>query len=124
MLKQYEETGALPPESVEPEPAGDPISGTWTGDMGANDTTRYPITMKLKFDRKSAVAGSVTGPPLPGEIATGMFDPMTGALNLEVEVKDDRAVARFVFEGTLVNGTVTGRVSDNNQTGNFKITKK
>lgn len=123
MLKQYEETGALPPESVEPEPAADPISGTWTGDMGVNDTTRYPITMKLKFDGKSVVSGTVTGPPLPGEIKTGTFDPKTGALKLEVDVKDDGAVVRFVFEGTVVNGTATGRVSDNNQTGNFKIKK-
>lgn len=121
LLNQYEKTGALPPVSSAPAPATDPISGSWTGDMGLNDTTRYPITMKLKFDGKSAVSGTVTGPPLPGEITTGTFDPRTGALKLEVDVKDDGAVVRFIFEGTVVDGTASGFVSDNNQTGNFKI---
>ena len=124
LLEQFERSGALPPISSATEPASDPISGTWTGDMGANDTTRYPITMTLKFDGKSAVSGTVTGPPLPGEIKKGMFDPMTGALKLEVDVKADGVAVRFVFEGTVVNGTATGRVSDNNHTGNFKITKE
>ena len=53
-----------------------------------------------------------------------MFDPMTGTLKLEVDVKADGVAVRFVFEGTVVNGTATGRVSDNNHTGNFKITKE
>jgi uncharacterized protein len=125
MLKLYNKTGALPPERVEPELAADALSGTWTGDIGVNETNRYPITMKLKFDGKSAVSGAVTGPSLlPGEIETGTFDPETGVMKLEVLVRDDAAVARFIFEGTVVDGTATGRVSDNNQTGNFKIAKK
>ena len=124
MLKLYEETGALPAESVEPEAAANPISGTWTGDMGTNDSVRYPLTMKLRFDRKSVVSGTVTGPPVPGEITTGMFDPETGALKLEVEVKDDATVISFVFEGTVAEGTASGRVSDNYVTGDFKITKE
>jgi ankyrin repeat protein len=124
MLKQYEETGALPTESVEPEATANQISGTWTGDMGANDTSRYPLIMKLRFDGTSAVSGTVTGPPSPGEITTGTFDPKTGVLELRVDVKDDAAVVRFVFEGTVVGGTATGRVTDNNRIGNFEIKKE
>lgn len=100
------------------------VSGVWTGDMGPNATTRFPLKLELKFDGQ-AVSGTVTGPPLPGEIKTGTFDPKTGALRLEVEVKGDGAVDRFVFEGTVVSGVATGRVTrtSNNQTANFKITK-
>jgi len=105
-----------------PGAAADPISGTWTGEMGPDATTRYPVTMKLKFDGQT-ISGTVTGPPEPGEIKTGTFDPKTGALKLEVDVKGDGTVSRFVFEGTIVNGTATGRVSGSNQTGDFKITK-
>ncbi|MEK6410620.1 MAG: ankyrin repeat domain-containing protein [Acidobacteriota bacterium] len=125
LLDQYHKTGALPPVSSAPAPATDPISGTWKGDMGLNETTRYPITMKLKFDGTSAVSGPVTGPPLPGEIKTGTFDPKTGALKLEVDVADEGIVVRFVFEGTVLEGSATGRViGGGNRPGDFKITKK
>ena len=123
LLQQYEKTSALPQPPPEPDPMADPLSGTWMGDMGLDETTRYPIIVKLMFDGRSAVSGTITGPPLPGEINSGTFDPKTGALKLEVDVKNDGAAVRFVFEGTVVNDTATGRVSDNNQMGNFKIKK-
>ncbi len=123
MLKAYAETGTLPPESVEPEASVDSISGTWTGDMGLDNTTRYPITMKLRFDGVAAVSGAVTGPPLPGVVTTGTFNPETLALVLEVDVRDGDDAARFVFEGTVVNRTATGSVSSNNQTGTFNVVR-
>jgi len=105
-----------------PGAAVDPISGTWTGLMGQSPTAQFPITMELKFDG-AAVTGTITGPPSPGEIKTGTFDPKTGALKLEILVKDSgNAVA--IFEGTVVQGTATGRVNLDNKTGFFKITKK
>jgi uncharacterized damage-inducible protein DinB len=102
--------------------AADPISGTWTGDIGPNPTTRHPVTIELKFDGKAAFSGTITGPPHPGEIKAGTFDPNTGALKLDVVVKADGGVFNVVFEGTVVNGVATGRVSGA-LTGNFKITK-
>jgi len=103
--------------------AADPLSGVWTGDMGPNATTRFPLRLELKFDGKAAISGTVTGPPLPGEIKGGTFDPKTGALKLEVEVKGDGVIHQVVLEGTVVSGLATGRVSSANQSGNFKITK-
>ena len=102
--------------------AADPLSGAWTGDMGPNATRRQPITIELKFDGKAAISGAITGPPRPGEIKAGTFDPNTGALKLDVEVKGDGGVFNVVLEGTVVNGFATGRVSGA-LTGNFKITK-
>lgn len=103
--------------------AAELLSGTWTGDMGPSAANRFPLKLELKFDGQAAVSGTVTGPPLPGEIKSGSFDPKTGALKLEVDVKGDGAVSRFVFEGTVVSGMATGRVNGDSQTGNFKITK-
>jgi DinB superfamily len=103
--------------------AVDPISGVWTGDLGPNADTRFPLRLELKFDGKAAISGAITGLPLPGEIKVGTFDPKTGALKLEVEVKGDGAIRQVVLEGTVVSGAATGRVSSANQTGNFKITK-
>jgi uncharacterized damage-inducible protein DinB len=111
------------PAAAQSNATADSISGTWTGDMGPTEKTRIPITTTLKFDGQTSVTGTITGPPQPGEIKTGSFDPKTGALKLEVEVKGDSNPFQVVFEGTIVSGTATGRVNGNNVTGNFKITK-
>jgi hypothetical protein len=46
--------------------------------MGRTETDRNPITVTMKFDGKSAVSGTITGPPSPGVIKAGTFDPKTG----------------------------------------------
>jgi len=103
--------------------AADPISGTWIGHMGPGATPQYAITMELTFDGKAAVSGALLGLPSPGEIKSGTFDPQTGALKLHAAPTGD-SVARLVLEGTVVLGVATGRVTGDNQTGTFKITKK
>jgi len=108
------------------ETAADRISGTWTGTMRPNEvpdnqTGGNRITLELKFDGKGAIVGTVTGPPQPGEIKTGTFDPETGALKFAVEVPSNTDV--FVFEGTVVQGTATGRVTAGSRRGVFIITK-
>ena len=105
-----------------PVKATDPISGTWTGDIGLTDETRFPVTFELKFDGSSAVSGTVKGPG-PAQLKTASFDPRTDLLNLEVQVSDDGGSSAFVFEGIAVNGLATGRVTGNNQTGTFKLAK-
>jgi uncharacterized damage-inducible protein DinB len=101
----------------------DALSGTWTGDIGLTMTQRHSIRFDLKFDGRAAVTGTVTGPGA-ADFKTGTFDPTTGALKLEVDVKDDGSTPkRFVFEGTAVNGTATGRVNDGSQIGSFRITR-
>jgi hypothetical protein len=101
----------------------DPVSGTWTGQLvPQNAADPISITMELKFDRKSAVSGTFTGFPSPGDVKTGTFDPKTGALKLELGKQGESAVL-LVLEGTLVKGTVTGRFTGE-RTGEFKLTKK
>jgi len=103
----------------------DPISGTWTGDMAPrNATSRASVTVEMKFDGQ-AISGSVTGPTLtPGVIKGGTFNPKTGALRFDVHVINGNNASVFVFDGTVTNGTAAGRVTSDNQTGDFKITRK
>ena len=63
----------------------DRISGSWAGYM-ARGETKVPIDVEMKFDG-TAVTGTITGPPSPGTIKTGTFDPKTGALKFEVWVQ-------------------------------------
>ena len=103
--------------------AADPISGTWTGELvppGARGPIR--ITMALKFDRRSAVSGTVSGLPSPADVKTGTFDPKTGTLKLQLGKTGESAIL-LVLEGTVVKGTATGRISGD-VTGDFKIAKK
>jgi hypothetical protein len=98
-------------------PAEDPISGTWTGSVGPGATPGYAITLDLRFDGTSAVTGSAQGQN-PGDTAivkTGMFDPQSGTLRLELQLKDAGTIA--TFDGVVVLGTATGRLSLSTQPG-------
>src|SRR5438132_3321033 len=98
--------------------AADPISGTWKLDNGTGG-------LELKFDGKGAVSGLVNpSSPSPGEIKTGTFDPKTGALKLEGEIKGpDGAIHHFVIEGQVAQSSITGSATFNNQKYEVKLTK-
>lgn len=100
----------------------DRLTGTWKGEAGPNGGSPNAITMELKFDGKSAVSGAILGFPSPGDVKTGTFDPQTGALKLELGETGKPAVM-LVFEGTVVKGTATGRVSGDGKAGTFIIAK-
>ena len=104
--------------------SADPLTGTWTGVLNvANAPGPVTITMALKFDGKSAVSGTFSGLPSPGDVKAGTFNPKTGALRLELGKKSDGAVL-IILEGTVVKGTASGHVSGEEGTGDFKIAKK
>jgi hypothetical protein len=100
----------------------DPISGTWRGEMGSPGSRRFQISVELKFDGNGVVSGAISGPGR-AEIKTGTFDSKTGALKFAADVKSEGGVLPFAFEGTVVQDTITGRVSGNNRVGDFKIAK-
>ena len=104
------------------KPKADALSGTWTGEMLPGNGGRMAITLELKFDGKSAVSGTFSGLPRPGNVKTGTFDPKTGALKLHLGKQEDDEV-RLVFEGTVVKGRATGRFTGE-IAGEFKIAKK
>jgi hypothetical protein len=103
--------------------AADPISGTWAGELIPQGAPRpIQITMTLTFDRKSAVSGTVSGLPNPGDVKTGHFDPKTGGLKLQLGKTGESAVL-LALDGTVAKGTATGRISGE-LAGEFKIAMK
>ena len=104
------------------KPKADPLSGTWTGELVPDNGGHIAITMELKFDGKTAVSGTFSGLPNPGDVKSGTFDPKTGALKLQLG-KQGEAEVLIVLEGTVVKGTATGHFKGE-VTGEFKITKK
>jgi uncharacterized damage-inducible protein DinB len=102
--------------------ASDPVTGTWKGDMAPKGApSRTAVTLELKLDGKT-VSGTLVGLPVPGDIKAGSFDSTTGALRLEVAPKGNSTIG-LVLEGKVLDGAVSGRVTGDNQVGDFKIAK-
>ena len=102
----------------------DPLTGTWKGVLNIQNAQEpVAVTLELKFDGKSAVTGTFTGLPNPGDVKAGTFNPKTGALKLELGKKGDSEV-RIVLEGTVEKGTATGRVTGEGGSGDFKLAQK
>jgi hypothetical protein len=99
----------------------DALSGTWAGELSADDRTRS-ISLELKFDGKSKVTGTFTGMPRPGDVKQGTFDPKTGALKLQLGIEGDSAV-RLTLEGTVTGNKASGRVSGE-AAGTFTLARK
>jgi hypothetical protein len=105
--------------------AADPISGTWTGDYGTNETERIPVTFELKFDGSSTVSGTVIANQNALPIKRGTFDPKTGVLTLEGEAEGrDGAMTPYFVEGKVDKSTLAGRWTFDDDEGDFKVTKK
>jgi hypothetical protein len=109
-------------QSGDAKAKANPVSGTWTGELVPDNGGRISITMELKFDGKSAVSGTFSGLPNPGDVKTGTFDPKTGALKLQLGKQGEDAVL-LVFDGAVAKGTATGHFTGE-VTGEFKIAKK
>ena len=104
------------------EAAADPLTGTWTGSMGPDDTQQQSIKVEMKYDGKT-ITGVITGPRYPGDIRTGTFDAATGALKFEVVVRNE-SKSIVHFEGKVEKVVASGSVSfDDGQKGVFKMTK-
>jgi hypothetical protein len=112
---------ALFAQTSKPKP--DAITGTWVGQLASKSTPEpMSVTLKLKFDGKSAVTGTIEGFPNPGDVKSGTFDPKTGALKLELGKTSDSTVL-LILEGAVANGKAAGKVTGES-TGEFSLTKK
>ena len=104
--------------SVTAQSVTDVVSGTWTLESGSGG-------LALKFDGKRVASGLVNpSSASPGEIKTGTFDPQTGALKLEGEIKGpDGAQRHFVIEGQLAQSIITANAVFGEQKFAVKLTK-
>jgi hypothetical protein len=100
----------------------DAISGTWTGELLRQNTTRpVSVSMELTFDGKSVVSGTVSGLPNPADIKAGSYDPKNGALKLQLGKQGEGAIL-LTLEGKVVKGAASGVVTGD-ATGTFAIRK-
>jgi hypothetical protein len=100
----------------------DPVTGTWTGELSPFPDRQISVTMKLKFDGKSVVTGTVSGLPNPADVKKGSFDAKTGALKLELGKVDESGVL-LILNGKVEKDVASGQVSGEGS-GTFKITRK
>ena len=105
-----------------PGAAADPITGTWVGELVLEGRGPVTVTMELKFDGKTAVTGTFTGLPNPGDVKAGKYEQKTGALKLELG-KTGEAATLLTLEGTVAKGVATGRFSGD-ESGTFKLSRK
>jgi len=99
------------------------LTGTWTGFLAPpNAAARVPVVVAIKLAADGSITGTITGPPQPGDIKGGSFDPRTGALKLEVVVRGD-AATRAIFEGKVQGDTALGQVLVDGQPGDFRLVK-
>jgi hypothetical protein len=103
----------------------DPVSGQWTGDWGPSAMDRNAISAEFKFDGK-AVTGSITPEGQTAiSIQKGTFDPKTGAVHLEADVKSPRdgEMVHYVIDGKVSKDMMTGSWTHDNRKGDFSISK-
>ena len=103
--------------------AADTISGTWKGELNVPDSRPVAITLALKFDGKSAVTGTFSGLPRPGNVKRGTFNAKTGALKLELG-RADAAAVLIVLDGAVTKTTATGKMTGEPGAGTFTLTKQ
>src|SRR5262245_6196710 len=103
----------------------DPVSGTWTGDWGPNTSDRNQVTVVLKLDGRN-VTGTVqsTRPQRPEvTLQKSTFDAATGALHMEAEAQGRGGAVRYIIDGKLTNGSITGSWNHSSGKGDFTLKK-
>ena len=104
--------------------AGDPLSGTWTGDWGPSAMDRNQVTVELKWDGKN-LTGTVNPGPNAVELKKATFDSQTGVIHFEADAASRRGgTFHYIIDGKVEDGKMTGSWGHDNRKGDFKITKK
>ncbi|HEY2380789.1 MAG TPA: hypothetical protein VGK48_06350 [Terriglobia bacterium] len=108
--------------------AQDPLTGSWAGDWGPSRSDRNPVTLSLKWDGK-ALTGNVTGGegvPEPIPIQKGTYDAKTGKLHMEAQTVNRRTnqSVRFIIDGKLEKGEITGSWNHDDRQGDFTLKKR
>jgi len=107
---------------------GHPLTGTWSGDWGANASQRNHLTFVLNWDGDK-VTGTMNPGPDAVTLANITVDYATWTVRIEGDSKDQAgAPAHFVAEGKLdelgsYHRTLAGTWSQGAAKGNFKMVR-
>ena len=99
----------------------DPLTGTWKGDWGPSPTDRNSVTLDLKWDGKT-LTGTVNPGPDAISIETASFDPKTMQIHLEATYA--RRDLRYVVDGTVDKGKMTGTWNHPRRKGDFQVARE
>jgi hypothetical protein len=102
-------------------PAGDPITGIWSGDFGTNANDRSELTVEMKLTGKT-ISGQFSAEGRLFPIKKGTYNAKTGAVHMETDVTNRGKTVHYVIQGKLDKDTLSGTWSHDNVKGDFKVT--
>ena len=98
---------------------GHPLTGTWTGDWGANATQRSHITLVLKWD-----GDNVTGVLNPGPDAVQLSNIFVDVTNWTVRLEGGNVAAEGQIDDIgAYRRTLVGKWRQGTVNGDFKVTR-
>ena len=107
---------------------GHPLSGTWSGDWGANATERTHVTLVMNWDGKN-VTGTWNPGPNAAPLTSVFLDPTTWTVRIEADPKDASGNAAHIsIEGRLedlasYHRKITGTWTRGAARGDVKLTR-
>jgi hypothetical protein len=104
--------------------AADPLSGTWAGDWGPNAGDRNAVSVDLKWDGKALTGTVKSQGATPVQLQKSTFEPKTGTVHMEAEVKGRGGLIHYVIDGKVDKNMMSGSRTHDNRKGDFKLTKK
>src|SRR5262249_524482 len=107
-----------------PVAAGEPPSGTWSGDYGPDAERRENIRLELTWegcDLRVVVHAAIRDLP----VCKAQFKPETGAITMEFEAQGNGGqIVHYVIDGKVQGNTMSGTWTHDVQRGDFRLTKK
>jgi hypothetical protein len=105
---------------------GHPLTGTWSGDWGANANQRTHITMVLNWDGKT-ITGTINPGPDAIPLASVVLDATTWTVRIEADAKGASA-GHISAEGKIedlssYHRTLRGTWQQGSTKGDFKLTR-
>ena len=101
---------------------GHPLSGTWTGDWGAEGGPRTHLTVVMNWDGK-AVTGLINPGPDATPLTAVAVDWATWTVRLRAEGRDVRAEGRLEDVGSY-RRRIVGTWQQGDVTGDVRLTRE
>src|SRR5262245_57322108 len=83
-----------------PAPAGEGLTGTWTGDWGPSARDRNDVTLELKWDG-GALSGIVNPDTQKIPLKSASYDAGTGTIKMEADAPRGGTTVHFMIEGKV-----------------------
>jgi hypothetical protein len=104
--------------------AGNPPSGTWSGDYGPDTDRRDPVTLELQWEG-SALRGTVHAGPRSLDVRSASFKPETGAISLEFDAANNGRAVHYMIEGKVDGNKMSGSWhTEGGPSGDFRLTRQ